>query len=102
MGMMQAEEFDRWSNRADFYGLFVALGVLLDKNEMPKSTKAVATALENFAAEVDKSLETPAAGTAQAKKYARAIEKGVNDKARRSARHEVLTTLIAPLLKKKS
>jgi hypothetical protein len=95
-------EVDRWSNRADFYSLFVALGALLDKNEMPKNTKSVAAALEKFAAEVSKSLEVPTAGSAAAKKYARAIEKGVNDKARRSVRHEVLTTLIAPFLKKKS
>jgi hypothetical protein len=92
---------DRWSNRADFYSLFVALASQLDKNDMPKATKTMTAALKKLAAEVDRSLETPTAGSAAAKKYARAIEKGSNDKARRSARHEVLTTLIAPFLKKK-
>jgi hypothetical protein len=60
------------------------------------------TTFENFAAEVSASLESPntTVGTA-ARKYARAIEKGSNDKARRSARHEVLVNLLTPFLKKR-
>lgn len=95
-------EVDRWSNRADFYSLFVALGSQLDKQALPKAVKSMRTALEKFAAEVNTSLESPNAivGTA-ARKYARAIEKGSNDKARRSARHEVLVKLLEPFLKKR-
>ncbi len=95
-------EADRWSNRADFYSLFVALGSLLDKMTLPKAVKSIRAALEDFAGEVNKSLESPkAAVSARAKKYARAIEKGSNDKARRSVRHEVLVGLMTPRLKKK-
>ena len=95
-------EAGRWSNRADFYSLFVALGSLLDKMILPKAVKSMRTALENFAREVDKSLKNPnATVSARAKRYARAIEKGSNDKARRSVRHDVLVGLMTPFLKKK-
>lgn len=93
---------DRWSNRADFYSLFIALGALLEGYSVPKTVKPMVTALEKFASDVDKSLEHPnAAVSAGAKKYARAIEKGSNDKARRSVRHEVLIQLLSKFLKEK-
>jgi Type III restriction enzyme, res subunit len=93
---------DRWSNRADFYSLFVMLGSLLDKLALPRALKPMRTALEKFALDVNKSLENPnVAVGAEAKRYARAIEKGSNDKARRSVRHEILHNLITPYLKKR-
>jgi len=90
----------RWGNRADFYSLFVALGELLRDNDLPKrKEKHLRDALMKFAAEVDKRLEDPTSKTSNpAKRYARAIEKGSNDKARRADRHEALTGLIRPLL----
>jgi Protein of unknown function DUF262 len=92
---------DRWSNRADFYSLFTALGSLLDKHAMPKTTKALGAALEKFATDVDKSLENASASVGTGpRRYARAIEKGSNDKARRAVRHEVLVGLLTPFLKK--
>jgi hypothetical protein len=55
-----------------------------------------------FASEVSKSLENPNASvSAGAKKYAHAIEKGSNDKARRLVRHEVVVELLTPHLKKR-
>jgi len=95
-------QVDRWSNRADFYSLFVALGSQLDKMTLPKSVKSIRTELEKFASDVTASLEKPnAAVSSSAKKYARAIEKGSNDKARRSIRHEILVNLMTPNLKKR-
>jgi len=95
-------EVDRWSNRADFYSLFVSLGSLLDKNTLSKP-KGARAALEKFAAEVSANLEDPnAAASAQVRKYARAIEKGSNDKARRAVRHDVLVRLLKPFVKKKA
>jgi hypothetical protein len=95
-------QVDRWSNRADFYSLFVALGSQLDKLSLPKAVKPMRAALEKFALDVNRSLDNPnAAVSARAKKYARAIEKGSNDKARRSVRHEILNNLMAPYLKKR-
>lgn len=93
----------RWGNRADYYSLFVALGNLLEDNKIPpKSEKALAKQLITFAEEVSLRLEKPTAKTSDASRtYARAIEKGVNDKARRIDRHEVLTEIIEPCLRKK-
>jgi hypothetical protein len=95
---------DRWSNRADFYSLFVSLGSLLDKNELPKGAKlkSLRTALEKFAAEVSANLENPnSTASTTVRKYARAIEKGSNDKARRSVRHEVMLGLVKPFLRER-
>ncbi len=93
---------DRWSNRADFYSLFVALGSQLDKLALPKAIKPIRAVLETFATDVTKSLDdTTATVSIAARKYARAIEKGSNDKARRSVRHEVLVKLTAPFLRKR-
>jgi hypothetical protein len=93
----------RWGNRADFYSLFVGLGnALWDHDLLRRSEKALARALADFADEVDKRLEKPATKTSPAsRKYARAIEKGSNDKARRMDRHEALGEIIEPFLKEK-
>ena len=93
---------ERWSNRADFYSLFVGLGSLLEKSELPKGTKlkSLRKALEKFATDVSTNLESPnSTASASVKKFARAIEKGSNDKARRLVRHEVIVRLIKPFLK---
>jgi hypothetical protein len=88
----------RWGNRADYYSLFVALGNLLrEGNPTPRSEKALAGKLIDFAQEVDQRLEKPSARTSDAsKRYARAIEKGSNDKARRVDRHEALAEIVKP------
>jgi hypothetical protein len=93
----------RWGNRADYYSLFVALGNLLPTHSLPqKSEKQLRESLSEFAEEVDQRLGDPTARTSEPSRiYARAIEKGSNDKARRTDRHEVLTALITPFLKEK-
>jgi hypothetical protein len=93
----------RWGNRADFYSLFVALGVLLRDHELPTNKdKALAAALAGFAREVDRKFESPTAKTSKGSTiYVRAIEKGSNDKARRIDRHEVLVEIINPFLRAK-
>ncbi len=96
-------EIPRWGNRADYYSLFVGLGNVLKDNTIPrKSEKALAKQLIAFATEVSLRLEKPTARVSDAsKKYARAIEKGVNDKARRVDRHEALKEIIDAYLRKK-
>jgi Protein of unknown function DUF262 len=90
----------RWGNRADFYSLFQALGDQLKTHDVIKTRRrALAKALIGFAEGVDESLENPTTGTPRVKKYARAIEKGSNDKARRADRHDALTALIAPFMR---
>ena len=93
----------RWGNRADFYSLFILMGNLLRDYDLPRrSEKGVAAKLVAFAEEVNRRLEKPTAKTGQAaKKYARAIEKGSNDKARRMDRHEALIEIIEPFLQRK-
>lgn len=87
----------RWSNRADFYSLFVCLGTLLKANRKIKSWKALRAELEKFSAEVDAFLESQSAAVRKVgKHYARAIEKGSNDRARRVDRHEALKAIILP------
>jgi hypothetical protein len=83
--------------------LFTALGNLLqDRDLVRKSEKALAEKLVHFAEEVDKRLKKPTATTSQlSRNYARAIEKGSNDKARRMDRHEALQEIIEPLLERK-
>jgi hypothetical protein len=93
----------RWGNRADYYSLFVAIGNLLrDRDLPPRNERHLAEKLLEFAREVDRKLETPTARAGRAPAmYARAIEKGSNDKARRVDRHEALVDLISPFLKVK-
>jgi hypothetical protein len=93
----------RWGNRADFYTVFVAIGSLLDKYDLPdKAIKQLREKLLTFAMDVDKRLEKPTARTsAAAGLYARAIEKGSNDKARRTDRHEALVRMIKPFFVEK-
>jgi hypothetical protein len=92
----------RWGNRADFYSLFVVLGNVLQESVLPpKNVKGLTETLVEFARHVDKRLESPTVKTSEAsKKYARAIEKGSNDKARRFDRHEALLQIIEPYLGK--
>jgi|ERR1700687_136641 len=93
----------RWGNRADYYSLFVALGNLLVEHNLPTtSEKRLAKKLVEFATEVDQRLENPNANTSVASQnYARAIEKGSNDKARRMDRHEALVETVGPFLRAK-
>jgi hypothetical protein len=94
----------RWGNRADYYSLFVAMGNLLKNSDLPpKNEKSLTEKLVEFAQQVDQRLETPTAKTSKASMmYARAIEKGSNDKARRLDRHEALADIVTPLLKAKT
>jgi hypothetical protein len=96
-------ETPRWGNRADFYSLFIAIGHLLKDHRIPKSSeRQLSRKLVNFAEEVDRRIETPTARTsAAARSYARAIEKGSNDKARRTDRHEALINLLSPFVRRK-
>ncbi|HEV2436444.1 MAG TPA: hypothetical protein VG077_10640 [Verrucomicrobiae bacterium] len=58
--------------------------------------------LIKLAEDIDEQLEDPSADTSEpSKKYARAIEKASNDKARRADRHETLCGIIKPFLKVK-
>lgn len=87
----------RWGNRADFYSLFVAFATVLRTCDLRKSAeKPLRDKLLLFADEINQLLHNPSArAVAEAKDYARAIEKGSNDKARRVDRHEALLQTIS-------
>lgn len=93
----------RWGNRADFYSLFVALSTIMQSFGIPRSKeKIIRTTLSAFAEEVNARLQRPSTKTSsEARKYARAIEKGSNDKARRMDRHEALINTISACLRAK-
>jgi hypothetical protein len=97
------DDVPRWGNRADFYSLFVALGNLFQSHELQHpSEKGLRSKLLDFAEDVNQRLENPVAKTSLlAQQYARAIEKGSNDKARRMDRHEALIQIMKPFLKEK-
>lgn len=85
----------RWGNRADFYSLFVAVAGVLDEHAIPKSReRTLRDALLKFGKDVTAKLATTNR-TGPAGRYAAAIEKGSNDKARRTDRHEILRALIS-------
>lgn len=96
-------EVPRWGNRADFYSLFVALGSQLEQHNFPtKSERPLRDALVRFARNVTDMLEDPSLATPKSSlQYAKAIEKGSNDKARRADRHEALLSVITPFLSTK-
>jgi hypothetical protein len=99
----QISDAGRWGNRADFYSLFTALGNSVEHRRLlRKSEKQLAARLIEFGEEVDERLKKPTAKTSKASQtYARAIEKGSNDKARRMDRYESLLEIIEPFLEKK-
>lgn len=86
----------RWSNKTDFYTLFVTLASLLRDKKLKKSgEKAFWSSVQQFGLDVDSYL------TNSKKKvrpfiisYSKAVEKGVNDKARRGDRHIALLEAI--------
>lgn len=91
----------RWSNKTDFYSLFVALASLLRKAS-PAKTKmpALRKELEAFADEVDERLANEKAKAEEdVIRYVRAVEKGANDKRRRAERHAVVTELLKAFMK---
>jgi hypothetical protein len=91
----------RWGNKTDFYSLFVALGDLLRERDLaPVRTNKAQKALIDLANAVDERLANEKKkASPNVIEYARAVEKGANDKPRRGARHEVLTDLLRGFVK---
>ena len=102
---LQDEAELRWSNRADFYSLFLAISDIIREHEVPKEPTVVALrkALEDFSKDVNRRLANEEAKVVpEVIEYVRAVEKGVNDKARRADRHGVLVALLEKTLGLKS
>lgn len=91
----------RWSNKTDFYTLFVAIASILrllrasGPAKVSFKSTAIRKAVESFAADVDTRLGNEDASVSPSViEYVRAVEKGANDKARRAERHRIVTQLI--------
>ena len=93
----------RWSNKSDFYTLFVSIGTLLRTKELiAGKERALQRALTNFETEVNARLGDDEYATSDnVVSYVRAVEKGANDKRRRANRNEVMVGLLAPFFRLK-
>ena len=86
----------RWGNKTDFYTIFVVFAHLFRKKRPKQREKSrLRRILAEFATEVDDA----GAGenghvSEEAIRYVKAVQKGANDKARRAARHEALSTVM--------
>lgn len=92
----------RWSNKTDFYSLFVALAqiITLDKTVSFARPK-LRLALNRFGFNVDTRVADEGAIVSDdVKRYARAVQRGANDKARRAERHEALTSFLSRIATK--
>lgn len=87
----------RWRNRADFYSLFVATAEILRTKQLKKNSKPIRHALLQFSMDVDDAVAKGAKGTSAAAVYARAVQKGVNDKKRRADRHVAIIEIIGDM-----
>jgi hypothetical protein len=93
----------RWSNKHDFYSLFVAVCHYL-REGYDRITKVgdVSKALGKFADDVTKYIENDAARVSgSVKAYARAVQKGPSSKARRAVRHLELIALLKPYFRRR-
>ena len=86
----------RWSNKTDFYSLFVALGSLASsKNDMTANKQTVRSSLLKLATDVDRRLADDEAKVSKAAaQYVRNVQRGANDKARRAERHAALLSVL--------
>ena len=82
----------RWSNRTDFYSLFVATAHLMRKQVLPyEGREAVRKCLEGFAADIaifqdDEDAEV----SVEVSSYVGAMRRGSSDRYRRGVRHQAL------------
>lgn len=87
----------RWSNKSDFYSLFVALAYLLSLRTLPdEDIEALGETLQSFAEKIAARQKDEAAKVPdQVVQYVNGLARGSSDKARRGARHQALLNTIA-------
>ncbi len=94
----------RWSNRTDFYSLFVAIGDLLREHFLPGDQFGhVRGSLAKFADEIsvyqaDDKAQVPS----ESASYVEAMRRGSSDRHRRSARHDALLSRIEQYFARRS
>jgi len=93
----------RWSNKTDFYTLFVAFASQLKSLDLPDSVVGkVRKSLDSFEEEVALRLADERAKVSkEAVNYVRSVEKGANDKLRRANRQAALLGMVGQYFKPK-
>lgn len=93
----------RWSNKTDFYTLFVCVSAQLRMGDLPDGNLTKARkALDNFESEIATRLADEHARVGRkAIEYVRSVEKGANGKLRRANRQVALDAILSPLFKAK-
>jgi hypothetical protein len=86
----------RWSNKTDYYSMFVAIGNLLKTKKLHADKYSLLSSfLMDFATQVDSRMSNEAADvSAEVVEYVQALVRGANDKSRRAARHAALSQVI--------
>jgi hypothetical protein len=88
----------RWANMTDFYSVFVAIGHVLRSRDKPLAAREVRELRDSLAsfAEIvsDKQADDDLKVPRHVSQYVRGLQRGANDKTRRSARHTSLLTVI--------
>lgn len=103
-GLLPKIDETRWSNKTDFYTLFVAVASLHREGRLTSTRRVLARkALTRFSREVELRLSDENYDAADdVVKYVRAHEKGANDKKRRGDRHVVIVNLLRNFFSKRN
>ena len=88
----------RWSNKTDFYSLFIALAHILRDRGLPQTSfEILSEALHRFEKEIDEHQEDEDKPVRDdVANYVRAIRRGSSDQTRRGVRHQILLKLLSP------
>ncbi len=94
----------RWSNKTDFYSLFVAVAHLLQGNILPGDRyQAIGDAIDEFVDDIDLHQKDERRPMRQeVVDYVEATRRGTSDRHRRGIRHQVLISVLSPFFKNRS
>ena len=93
----------RWSNKTDFYSLFVGLAHILRTEALPPDrVSALSDVLGKFEREIRNYQDSEDAGAREVViEYVEAIRRGSSDQHRRGVRHQALLRVLGPLFVKR-
>ena len=94
----------RWTNKTDFYSLFVAIAHLLKERTLQNSDfNSLRRDLDEFAKEISKYQQNERARVPEEViRYVGAMRRGSSDRTRRGVRHQALLAVISPHFEKRS
>ena len=91
----------RWSNKTDFYSLFVAIAHLLRENSLPdENLEQLSETLDDFANQIAEFQRDETRGVSdRVLEYVGAMRRGSSDQTRRGVRHRALLALVSPVFR---